>query len=534
MRMLCRKGLRLVKYAGLCVVIVLLVLLALGCDGTDNAVETPRRNSSAWGDVAEGVPYSGESTMEELIALADVVARVKYKSARQTVEEIRMDSANSDNYLTLYANSIEITFEVLEYLTGSGAAEIKGVLFDRDGWRFTRAEVEDLNENLLPLRTTQWDAREAIVFLYTGDLVVSTFNDPNRYWMSSFRNNGEDGYTVGSRWGKAWLPDAAAPDSAGGASQTEQRFLVNLSSPSGASGQAGVQGDTMTITELKALVTRIQNELNAGGTTEHIRCVREKYSEARFEQWFKHLVENEWEEEYTRQYERELTSGAPAGTVVYTSKEVDVLDAEALRAPSDIDDVIIHSGQDAALFNKTWPLTAATGRPLPEGVYQFYWAAQPEYYALCDALPEIAKTSSEIIVMVTARDGTLHETMFDPVALTSGVGADGTNGVISDAELTVGSTSTSISGVKWHNNQVVLSWSVHTGLGEHKLDFIELDGSVGLSLAGSDATADATAKTLTWAVTEKPWDAGDLLMLRISATGFRGVGGGVGCDACGE
>ena len=100
------------------------------------------------------------------------------------------------------------------------------------------------------------------------------------------------------------------------------------------------------------------------------------------------------------------------------------------------------------------------------------------------------------------------------------MGADGTNGVISAAEVTVGSTSTSISGLKWENNQVVLSWSVHTSLGGHKLDFIELDGSVGLSLAGSDATADTTAKTLTWAVTEKPWDAGDLLMLRISATGF--------------
>ena len=89
---------------------------------------------------------------------------------------------------------------------GSGGDEIKAVLFDHDGLRETRAEVEALNENLLSLRTTQWDEREAIVLLHSGDGVVSTFNDPDRYWMTSFRNNGEDGYTVASRWEKAVAP----------------------------------------------------------------------------------------------------------------------------------------------------------------------------------------------------------------------------------------------------------------------------------------------------------------------------------------
>ena len=89
---------------------------------------------------------------------------------------------------------------------------------------------------------------------------------------------------------KAWLPDAAAADSESGTSQTEQRFLINLSSTSG----AGAQGDTMTLSELKALVTRIQNELTAGGTEEHASCVRDKYFRARYAQYRKNLVENEW------------------------------------------------------------------------------------------------------------------------------------------------------------------------------------------------------------------------------------------------
>ena len=232
--------------------------------------------------------------------------------------------------------------------------------------------------------------------------MVSTFNDPDRYWMASIRNNGEDGYTVGSEWVKAWLPDAAAPESDGGASGasvTEQRFLINLSGASqGVSGQAGVQGDTMTISELKALVTRIQNELTAGNTEDHARCVRSKYSEARYEQWDKTLTEDDEGGEYNRQHEREISSDDHAGTVVYVSEAVSHLDAEDLPTPADIDDVILHFGQDATLFHKTWPLSSVTGRPLPQGTYRFYWAAQPSYYALCDALPELLRTRDEVIV----------------------------------------------------------------------------------------------------------------------------------------
>ena len=473
-------------------------------------------------DLTEGPLYSGLMTMEELIAYAEAVARVRYKSARQVVEEIQLDYGpdNNPRYTTLYANSLEITFEVLEYLMGSGGAEIKVVLHDRDGWRYTRAEVEAFNEDLLPLRTTDWDEREAIVFLHSGDRVVSTFNDPDRYWMASIRNNGEDGYTVGSEWVKAWLPDAAAPESDGGASGasvTEQRFLINLSGASqGVSGQAGVQGDTMTISELKALVTRIQNELTAGNTEDHARCVRSKYSEARYEQWDKTLTEDDEGGEYNRQHEREISSDDHAGTVVYVSEAVSHLDAEDLPTPADIDDVILHFGQDATLFHKTWPLSSVTGRPLPQGTYRFYWAAQPSYYALCDALPELLRTRDEVIVTVTAPEGTLHESFFDPVTIASGVGTDASNGILKPTTFSVDGTSTSITGLKWGNGSVVLTLSPHASLAGQKLDFIDLDGSISPSLDASSATADSSAGTLIWSVADQPWHHGDTLMLRIT------------------
>ena len=507
----------MVKLVGLSAALVFLVLFAPACGDAESEVETTQGNSgsSAWGEITDGVSYAGQVTMEEEIVYAEAVARVNYRSARQTIEEIRL--GDPDRYSTLYANSLEITFEVVEYLMGSGGSEIKAVVYDRDGWRYTRAEVEALNENLIPLRTTVWDDREAIVFLHSGHRVVSTFDDADQYWMASFRNNGEDGYTVASRWVKAWLPDAAAPDSEGGTSQTEQRFLINLSSTSG----AGVQGDTMTVSELKALVTRIQNELTAGGTEEHASCVRDKYFWARYAQYRKNLIENEWGRDYNHQHEKEISSGAPAGTEVYVDIEAERFAEDPIPDSLDIDVLLLHLGQDGDLFDKVWPRNAVTGRPLPQGTYRFYWFVQGPYNALCDGVPELVKTRDEVIVTVTPPPGTLHEAFFDPVTLASGVGADASNGVLNPASFTVDGTSTSITGLEWESGSVVLSLSPYSSLSGHKLDFIELDGSVSLSLPASSATEDTTAGTLTWSITEQPWHHGEMLMLRISPSNIQ-------------
>ena len=62
---------------------------------------------------------------------------------------------------------------------------------------------------------------------------------------------------------------------------------------------------------------------------------------------------------------------------------------------------------------------------------------------------------------------------------------------------------------------MVLTLDPHVSLGNHFLDFIELDGSVSLSLLTDGATVDSTAGTLIWPVEIQPWQTGDKLMLRI-------------------
>ena len=79
-------------------------------------------------------------------------------------------------------------------------------------------------------------------------------------------------------------------------------------------------------------------------------------------------------------------------------------------------------------------------------------------------------------------------------------------------------TSTSITGLKYDDSNVVLTLSPHVSLSGQKVEFIELDGSVGLSLEVSVATEDSSAGTLTWSVSDQPWGDGDELMLRISTS----------------
>ena len=292
----------------------------------------------------------------------------------------------------------------------------------------------------------------------------------------------------------------------------------------GASGQTrNVQAETITTSALKALIGRLQAEVDAGdGSEEYHECVLGKYRSKKEFQRRKEHLEADPNREFAIQFDRQIASGLPAGTEVFVGGDFLIL-AEALRLnkPTYGDTLVVKTGRDAGLFAKGWPLTAITARPLPAGEYRFYWAEQGRISALCDAMPEDHHTRREVVVTVTPPPNTLHEAFFDPVTLASGVGADSSNGVLNPTSFTVDGTSTSITGLKWDNGSVVLSLSLFSSLSGHKLDFIDLDGSVSLSLPASSATEDSTAGTLTWTVSDRPWEDGDTLMLRISPSNIQ-------------
>ena len=482
-----------------------------------------------------GIGYDGEQTMAELTLRSEVIARVRFNAAEQTTEMLRYRTSTPNSFDEYYTGALVVTFDVKEYLKGSGGAQIRAVLLDGDSRKRTEAEARAAAGDLLAFRDKQYDDRDAIVFLAKGPLIPRLQEVSDLYFLAYLRANGRLAYTVESKSAKAWLPAAPAQGGggdgravgAGGASSDSQLFITRVSDTggggggasgaSGARGQSGAQQESMTLSELKTFINNVEAQVTAGGGTERYReCLIKKHwelSRVTLQQDGRAKANIPWEQ----QYPRSLASGSPAGSEVYEGGNMLILkDTTKSNEPTWSEVAVIKSGQDASLFNHTWPLIATTTRPLPAGEYRFYWAEQPELYALCDALPEAEKTRDEIVVTVTAPEGTLHETMFDPVDFSGGVGADSSNGVLNPASFTVDGTSTSVTGLKWESGSVVLSLSPYSSLSGHKLDFIELDGSVSLSLAVSSATEDSTAGTLTWSVSDQPWHDGDLLMLRIS------------------
>ena len=155
-----------------------------------------------------------------------------------------------------------------------------------------------------------------------------------------------------------------------------------------------------------------------------------------------------------------------------------------------------------------------TVRPLPQGAYKLTWNKHGLLSAPCNYTHYLYRFPTTITV--TAPTGTLHEALFDPVTVGSAIAADATNGVLKPTAFTDDNgASATLQRIAWEAGTVKLKLSLHTGLANHVLDFIVLDGKVSLSLDADEATVDAANNTLSWPVTHQPWKNGDKLMLRI-------------------
>ena len=221
--------------------------------------------------------------------------------------------------------------------------------------------------------------------------------------------------------------------------------------------------------------------------------------------------------EEPRVEEHDLLSGSdPSNQILYGYSEsyrggLHTVFSTALRDKDFFHTVIVDDDAE----DGSYKYEHRPNRPLVEGDYKVRFDFQRPIHQPCDADIESVYHYN---VTVTAPDGTLHEAFFDPVTIGTAVGADATNGVLKPTSFTVGETATQITDLKRENNQAVLTLSPHVSLASYALDFIELDGSVSLTLQAKDATVDSAAGTHTWSVTDQPWHNGDKLMLRIRDT----------------
>ena len=495
---------------GLTLAIALLLTVA-ACAESSQTEPTPAPQAPIR-MLGSGPDYYGVASLEEMIAWADVIARVELRSVTAVAEQ----EVGQTNYVA----ALDYRFRVLEYLRGNGGNELVAVVddvgetFSSSGSAVTRAKA------LKDRRDTQWDSREAIIFLVDAHPLLPSTSRADRYWLGalSFHEPWEDYHTIASRWAKKWLP--AASSGAGGASggSDTQRFLLDAPVASGGLSEGAAQSSgasTITLASLKAKIAANTAAIAAGGGSEAYKdCLHRKLERAREVQY---RVGPDGSYFYIR-HDAALGSGLPGGTMAFTDPTG--IGLPATPPPHAGDFQLI--GRDAHLFRWGWPGIVDTVRPLPVAEYKFYLAPRPKELIPCDGVPELEKKRQEVFVTVTAPTGTLHEAFFDPVAIGTTIGADGTNGVLKPNTFTASdSTTTTLRSIDYSGSNVRMLFSQTTGLSGKEVQFIMVDGTVGLTVPFSSATTETVASQGTrysWKTCSAPWAAGEKVMIRIRNT----------------
>ena len=488
---------------GLSLLVVVLLALAVSCDGSSS------HPSQYQGDdhPSEVINVFGQVSLEEMIASVDVIARVRLGSVTAFAEELDLGGEIGRRHFAV----MEYTLNVQEYIQGTGDNTIKAGVIERGLGHTSSGDAAVLAAQFLEWRDPQWDNKEAIVFL-EGE-------HPGPYGMGSIdAENGPyygDEYSIASPHTKYWLPEVAGARGASSASSSNKRFF--LDAPTGSGGGGGASGasrsssstPTITLASLKTKVRDFNQELSSGGRSDAYRmCLIDKREAER-------RVRERGDLPYQRPlrtYNKELQSGLPAGAVVYPK---DYAGDRTPVTPGRWDGVRDLRGQDAHLFVSHNSEVVDTTRPLPAGEYRYYEEWQRASLVICNGQPSETERDYDIIVTVTAPDGTLHEAFFDPVSSGDAVGYFGAGDALRPTTFTTGDATTTIQSLKWQDSAVTLGLQPYNALEEHILDFITGDGTTTLSLEASAATGDSTAGTLTWAVGSQPWFSGDELMLRL-------------------
>ena len=341
----------------------------------------------------ETVEYSINPTwwvppsLEEQIFESDVIVRASLLSAAAGTETVpSADAGVSPTYRPVQ----DLRFTVHEYLKGSGPNEVLVVVRGEHTY-LTEAEARNEADHSVSLRNTTWDGRQGALFLRTSD-------------SADLQVSGTSGGASGST------------------GQTDDLAFITDGAKS--------PPPTISLADLRAEIAETDATLKAGeGIEGYERCIRGKIRRERA---------NRADPWMPLRLEKTLVSGSAAGAEVYRSEN-------RYREP-DYNRYWL-SGPDAGLFQSLivdddsssvngYDEILTTARPLVTGTYRVFHNMQLYIYFPCNSVPEDAYT--DWTVTVTATTGTLHEAFFDPVAIGTAVGADGSNGALEPASFTVG------------------------------------------------------------------------------------------------
>ena len=506
----------------LMLMVATVILLAVGCSGndpgslSDDVTSAEEETGEEPKEVVKELDlygWHGVASLEEMIASSSIIVRARFVSA--TPVGVRsalatMPDSNGVYQVDGYQGSLELTFNVLEYLKGSGGSQVKGIAYGtpfQEVKADTAERAAELARPLLDGRDKRWDDREAIVFLrpargleYNPHLSVHL----DHYWLGAVASwpGSNRQVTVASGEGRAWLPKTATTTPGAGSGtrsvSKEQHFLLEdpatsgsgattRSSSSATGGSVNAPGSsTISLTSLKSKISAQETAASASSDADAYRtCLALTHQDVR-----------QAESETYRAYTSTVESGMAAGETVYTYGDAVRIHLRRFGStePADFGQVW-YEGRDSHLLTYEYPGYLNVVRPLPAGEYRAFLLSRDARMVICDGYPESLREKTEHIITVTAPDGTLAEAFYDLV----------TDGDAVTATTTVGT-------ISWETDEVEAALTV-AGTARHVLDFIELDGSVSLSLAIDDATD--TDGTLSWPVPTQPWENGDQLMLRV-------------------
>ena len=467
----------------------------------------------------------GLYSLEEMIAGRNTIVRATMTAtSSDVVLSERAILYDTDRYWVVR----KFTFTALEYLKGSGPDSFTAVWVHGNTYE-TRAEAEEVEASILAAVDAGWEntANDAILFLHStdgpkkeGQILYELLNPSDHFFLGLGEHYGpDDMYSLHSDIMRAWLPRPLSEPCPVGSPCTAATKYRTASPPA---------SEFIATARLKQIIVDITVELAVDTSEEYQRCVVRKYEELRrARNW---LGDTGYRYTTWPQDDPTVAPGAPAGTEV----------ARRTFSWGDYPDPAptwMRNGLDAALFRVGVATSTdpdikfmeriTTARPLISGQYTFVvednWQAlqQCEYVAHTD-----------FTVEATAQAGATHEFFFDPVTVGSAVAADASNGVLKPSSFTGADNATStISSMAWEpsatstgarGGQVKLLLTSDSDpdevIGEHILDFIELDGTVSLSLDVFDAAVASQSTqthTLSWTVSSQPWESGDELMVRI-------------------
>ena len=196
----------------------------------------------------------GQLSLEARIASSDVIIRGTVTSVNAVVDSYSVIGVDLQPKMARFAHGLAYTFTVAEYLKGSGGTTVVGVALDMDKTYETKALADAVTVTHLADRNTQWESREAIVFLkdYIAGLPEST-SATDRYQIGPIRAGGlDDRYTVNSQSNKLWLPSTTAPESGSSDDSASTTSTFMLDAPGQTTMGGGRTDSTITLTNLKS------------------------------------------------------------------------------------------------------------------------------------------------------------------------------------------------------------------------------------------------------------------------------------------